>query len=49
METRACWHEPHEKTLQEVIEHLEYIKNSNFNELIVGGIMPGGTIILQNI
>ena len=44
METRACWHEPHEKTLQEVIEHLEILKNSNFNELIVGGIMPGGTI-----
>lgn len=44
IETRACWHEPHEKTLQEVCEHLDTLKASNFNELIVGGVMTSGVI-----
>ncbi len=48
VEVRACWHEPHEKTLQEVCETLDTLKASNFNELIVGGVMNGGVIFKSN-
>ena len=44
VEVRACWHEPHEKTLEEVCFTLDTLKASNFNELIVGGVMNGGVI-----
>ncbi len=48
VELRACWHEPHEKTLQEVCTTLDTLKASNFNELIVGGVMQGGVIFKSN-
>ena len=48
VEVRACWHEPHEKSLQEVILTLDTLKASNFNELIVGGVMGNGVIFKSN-
>lgn len=49
VQTRACWHEPHEKTLKEVCDHLDTLKASNFNEFIVGGVMIGGVIFKSSI
>ena len=48
VEVRACWHEPHEKSLQDVINTLDTLKASNFNELIVGGVMGNGVIFKSN-
>ncbi len=48
VEVRACWHEPHEKTLEEVCFLLDTLKQSNFNELIVGGVMNSGVIYKSN-
>lgn len=44
VEVRACWHAPTEKSLDEVINVLETLKASNFNEILVGAIDKDGVI-----
>lgn len=44
VELRACWHAPREHSYEEVVQILDTLKASNFNEILIGCIEHDGVI-----